>query len=80
VPLFTLAAFFHYSQWMPPFIGEGKWVADGMAKFGSWFRRRGWLRDGDTVGEDGRKGRVGRRGRLGVWWNRGEGGVRLVAE
>jgi hypothetical protein len=61
-------------------VSEGKWVADGMAKFGGWFRRRGWLKGGDTVGEDGKKGRVGKRGKLGVWWDRGEGGVRLVVE
>ncbi|MCJ1250916.1 hypothetical protein MMC30_008144 [Trapelia coarctata] len=80
VPLLTLTAFFHYSGWMPPFISEGKWVSDGMTKFGRWFKRRGWIRDGDAVGADGKAGKVGKRGRLGVWWNRGEGGVRLVVE
>lgn len=72
VPLFTLAGFFHYSQWMPPFISEGKWVADGMQKFGNWFRRRGWLGE---VGEDGKN-----MGKRGVWWGRSEGGVRIVVE
>ena len=72
VPLFTLAGFFHYSQWMPPFISEGKWVADGIQKFGNWFRRRGWLGE---VGEDGKN-----MGRRGVWWGRSEGGVRIVVE
>jgi len=80
VPLLTLAGVFHFSGWMPPFISEGKWVSDGMAKFGRWFRRKGWIRDGDTVGADGKGGKVGKRGRFGVWWNRGEGGVRLVVE
>ena len=72
VPLFGLAGFFHYSQWMPPFVSEGKWVADGMEKFGNWFRRRGWLGE---VGEDGKH--LGKRG---VWWGRSEGGVRIVVE
>ncbi|MCJ1354535.1 MAG: hypothetical protein MMC33_004524 [Icmadophila ericetorum] len=72
VPLFGLAGFFHYSQWMPPFISEGKWVADGMEKFGNWFRKRGWPGE---VGEDGKH--LGKRG---VWWGRSEGGVRIVVE
>ena len=57
---------------MPPFISEGKWVADGIQKFGNWFRRRGWLGE---VGEDGKN-----MGRRGVWWGRSEGGVRIVVE
>ena len=65
---------------MPPFISEGKWVADGMAKFGKWFKRKGWIRDDDAVGADGKAGKVGKRGSFGVWWNRGEGGVRLLVE
>ena len=77
VPLFALAGFFHYSQWMPPFISEGKYVADGVQMFGNWFRRRGWLGEVPAVGEDGKEGKAGRRG---VWWNRGEGSVRIVVE
>lgn len=57
---------------MPPFISEGKWVADGMEKFGNWFRRRGWLGE---VGEDGKN--LGKRG---LWWGRSEDGVRIVVE
>ena len=72
IPLFTLAGFFHYSQWMPPFISEGKWVADGMEKFGKWFRKRGWL---GQVGEDGKHLK-----KRGTWWGRGEGGVRVLVE
>lgn len=68
VPLFGLAGFFHYTRWMPPFIGEGKWVADGVEKFGNWFRKKGWL------GEEDRRGRRAR------WWGRGEGGTRIVVE
>ena len=57
---------FHYSHWMPPFISEGKWVSDGVEKFGRWFKKRGWL------GEDGNA--------RAKWWGRGEGGIRLVTE
>ena len=67
VPLFGLAATFHYTRWMPPFISEGKWVSDGVEKFGNYFRRKGWL------GEEGKDKRY-------KWWGRGEGGTRLVIE
>lgn len=67
VPLFGLAATFHYTQWMPPFISEGKWVSDGVEKFGNYFRKKGWL------GEEGKAKRF-------KWWGRGEGGTRIVVE
>lgn len=66
VPLFGLAAMFHYAQWMPPFISEGKWVSDGVEMFGRYFRKKGWL------GEE--------KQRRYKWWGRGEGGVRIVTE
>ena len=65
VPLFGLAAAFHYSQWLPPFISEGKWVHQGTEKFGKWAKKRGWIT------EDERSGR---------WWGRGEGSVRIIVE
>lgn len=65
VPLFGLAAVFHYANWLPPYISEGKWVQDGTEKFGKWIRKRGWIQ------EDKRSGR---------WWGRGEGSVRIVVE
>ena len=66
IPLLGLAATFHYTNWMPPFISEGKWVSDGVEKFGKYFRKKGWL------GEDG-----ARRHR---WWGRGEAGSRVIVE
>jgi len=68
VPIFGLAGLFHYTRWMPPFVGEGKWVADGVEKFGNWFRRKGWF---------GKEEEKGWRAR---WWGRGEGGTRVVVE
>lgn len=65
VPLFGLAAAFHYSKWLPPYISEGKWVKEGTEKFGRYLRKKGWIT------EDKRSGR---------WWGRGEGGVRVVVE
>lgn len=67
VPLFALAGTFHYAQWLPPYISEGKWVSDGVEKFGGYFRRKGWLGDEEKA----------RRYR---WWGRGEGGLRVVVE
>ena len=66
IPLLGLAAIFHYTQWMPPYISEGKWVSDGVEKFGNYFRRKGWL---------GHEQASRQR-----WWGRGEGGVRIVVE
>lgn len=66
VPLFGLAATFHYTQWLPPYISEGAWVSAGVEKFGNYFRRKGWL------GEES--------GSRDKWWGRGEGSVRIVSE
>lgn len=66
IPLLGLAAAFHYTQWMPPYISEGKWVSDGVEKFGNYFRRKGWL------GHD--------QASRYKWWGRSEGGVRIVVE
>ena len=66
VPLFALAGTFHYAQWLPSFLGEGKWVADGVDKFGRYFSKKGWL-EKEREGED-------------KSWVRGEGGTRIVVE
>ncbi|KAF2208573.1 hypothetical protein CERZMDRAFT_101319 [Cercospora zeae-maydis SCOH1-5] len=65
VPLFGLAGVFHYTNWLPPFISEGKWVSDGVEKFGNWMRKKGWL-SGETTS--------------GKFFGRGEKGTRLVVE
>ena len=57
---------------MPPFISEWKWAADGVEKFGRYFRKKGWLGEVDEYGVVGSK-----RGR---WWGKGEGGIRIVVE
>lgn len=66
IPLLGLAGIFHYTQWMPPYISEGKLVSDGVEKFGNYFRKKGWL---------GHEQASRQR-----WWGRGEGGVRIVVE
>lgn len=79
LPLFGLTATFHYFNWLPPFFSEGKWVSEGVEKFGGWMRKKGWV-DAESVekGEEGAGAREG--GRSGKWWGRGEKGVRLVVE
>lgn len=69
VPLFGLAAAFHYFNWLPPFLAEGRWVKDGTEKFGRYLRRKGWIED------EAREG-----AQSGKWYGRGEGGVRVVVE
>ena len=66
VPLVGLATTFHYTKWVPPFVGEGKWVADGIEKYGNYLRKKGWLGV-----EDAKKDK---------WWGRREGGTRVVVE
>ncbi|KAM0707751.1 hypothetical protein Q7P35_004400 [Cladosporium inversicolor] len=78
IPLFGLAGAFHYFNWLPPWIAEGALVKAGVEKFGRYLRRKGWIDDGEVLGEDGKKGRVG--GNASTWWGRGEGGVRIVVE
>lgn len=65
-PIFGLAGLFHYTQWMPPYISEWKWFADGMRKWGNYLRKRGWLKEDEPSKRS--------------WWTRGETGTRLVAE
>lgn len=65
VPLFGLAGAFHYFNWLPPYISEGKWVSKYTAKFGRYLRKRGWIKD---------------ESRSGQWFGKGEGSVRLVVE
>ncbi|KAI9682467.1 MAG: hypothetical protein M1829_000259 [Trizodia sp. TS-e1964] len=71
VPLFGLAACFHYTNWLPPYISEGQLVSKGVERFGKWFRKRGWL------GPEAEGELLSRRGR---WWGKGESGLRLVVE
>lgn len=68
-----LAATFHYSNWLPETWVEGRWVREGVERFGNWFGGKGWFgfvredklsrdQEGDREGEkDGpgqREGRV----------------------
>lgn len=48
VPLFGLAAFFHYTDYLPKSLSEGKLVRDGTEKFGRWLRKKGWISQEDA--------------------------------
>ncbi|KAF4632535.1 hypothetical protein G7Y89_g5591 [Cudoniella acicularis] len=43
VPLVGLAGAFHYWGWLPAGWSEGKYINDGVEKFGRYFRRKGWF-------------------------------------
>ena len=78
MPILGLTAAFHYFNWLPPWIAEGALVKSGVEKFGRYLRRKGWIDDGEMMGEDAKEGRLGSN--AGKWWGRGEGGVRIVVE
>jgi len=84
IPLFSLAAYFHYTQWLPAYFSEGKWVLEGVNKFGNYFRKKGWVSSTDSstaqaaaaegpTEEDGRGVRPGK-------WDITESGVRVIVE
>jgi hypothetical protein len=76
VPLFGLAATFHYTHWLPSWFAEGAWVLAGVEQFGKYFKRKGWVRGEDVV-EAEHEVELRRRDQL---WNVGEGGARLIVE
>jgi hypothetical protein len=43
VPLLGLAGLFHYTEWLPKEMVEGKWLTEGMERFGRYFGRKGWF-------------------------------------
>lgn len=63
--MFALAGYFHYTNWLPPYISEWKWAHEGVKKYGDYMRKKGWISD------ENKKGR---------WWGRSKGGVKIVVE
>ncbi|KAE8441945.1 hypothetical protein EG329_004153 [Mollisiaceae sp. DMI_Dod_QoI] len=43
VPLVGLAGLFHYMNWLPRSWVEGRWVREGVERFGRYFGRKGWF-------------------------------------
>ncbi|KAF2024117.1 hypothetical protein EK21DRAFT_79370 [Setomelanomma holmii] len=89
IPLFSLAAYFHYTHWLPPWFAEGAWVLNGVERFGRYFRRKGWIRSGEAEeaerevleiqAEEEMREKLELR-KTGKAWKINEGGVRLVVE
>ena len=85
VPLLGLAGVFHYYNWLPQYFAEGAWVVAGLEKFGRYFKKKGWIDAGEEA-ETERQGKAGlsmseiEKTRGLKWWNKGEGGTRLVVE
>jgi hypothetical protein len=76
IPLFGLAATFHYTHWLPSWFAEGAWVLAGVEQFGKYFKRKGWIRSEDVAEAEAE---VEMRKRDHVW-NLGEGGARVLVE
>jgi hypothetical protein len=76
IPLFGLAAYFHYTHWLPSWFAEGAFVLSGVERFGRYFRRKGWIRSGEAE-EAEREVAELQHEREAV---KSEGGVRLVVE
>jgi hypothetical protein len=76
IPLFGLAATFHYTHWLPSWFAEGAWVLAGVERFGKYFKRKGWIRSED-VAEAEAEVELRRRDRV---WSVGEGGARVLVE
>lgn len=85
IPLFGLAGAFHYYNWLPSYFAEGAWVVAGVEKFGGYFKKKGWIGATEEM-ETEREAKAGQpmdeieKTRGLKWWNRGEGGTRLVVE
>lgn len=45
IPVAGLAAVFHTTGWLPSWFGEGKWVKEGLEKYGRYARKKGWVTD-----------------------------------
>ncbi|KAL6243622.1 hypothetical protein RBB50_009615 [Rhinocladiella similis] len=84
IPLFGLAGAFHHWQWLPPYFAEGAWVADGVEKFGRYFRKKGWISEKDEKGveEQTKEGHAMRleKNSASKWFGRGESATRWVVE
>lgn len=76
IPLFGLAATFHYTHWLPSWFAEGAWVLAGVEQFGKYFKRKGWIRSED-VAEAEAEVELRKRDHV---WNLGEGGARVLVE
>ncbi|KAI9812678.1 MAG: hypothetical protein M1826_002779 [Phylliscum demangeonii] len=45
VPLIGLTAVFHYFEWIPSALRDGRHVREAVERFERYFRRRGWIED-----------------------------------
>jgi hypothetical protein len=82
VPLVGLAGLFHYTNWLPEAWVEGRWVREGVNRFGNYFGRKGWfgVSRGDVAEEE--EGEVVVEGQVGQnqRWRAGEQGSRILVE
>lgn len=83
VPMGMLFWSFHHYRWLPPYFAEGRWVIEGVEKFGRWFRKRGWIEDKEEarVEEEAKAGRAKQvQKKISRFWNKGEDTGRMLVE
>ena len=83
VPLVMLWWSFHHYRWLPPYFAEGKWVIEGVEKFGRWFRKKGWIEDKEEarVEKETKAGRAKQvQQNVSRFWNTGEDTGRILVE
>jgi hypothetical protein len=49
VPLVGLFWFFHQTRWLPEYFADGKWMKQGVERFGRYFRKKGWISEADET-------------------------------
>lgn len=58
IPLAGLFLTFHYTSYLPPYFSEGKYIAEGVTKFGNYLRKKGVLGPNETISVDPETGEV----------------------
>lgn len=52
LPLVGLSLSFYYTDWLPNLQSEGRWINEGIEKFGNYFARKGWFGFREIDGEE----------------------------
>jgi hypothetical protein len=80
VPLFGLAALFHYSNWLPESFAEGQSVKEEVERFGPYARRKGWISEAEVEEARHQKDESGEVTGEEVGGGAGGGSVRILVE
>lgn len=58
IPLAGLFLTFHYTSYLPAYFSEGKYIAEGVTKFGNYLRKKGMLGPNETISVDPETGEL----------------------